>query len=57
MHPHTPQDRRAYESPELDAQAPPGDRGITTKRWRSMALSMLFATLLLAAIIALTVLL
>ena len=57
MHPHTPQDRRAYESPEFDAQAPPSDRGIATGRWRSMALSMLFAALLLAANIALAVLL
>ena len=56
MQPHTPQDRRAYESPEFDAEPPPADRDITTKRWRSMALSMLFATLLLVAIIGLAIL-
>jgi hypothetical protein len=56
MHPHTPQDRRAFESPELDAPVPPAERGGTRKRRPSMALSMLFAALLLAAIVVLTIL-
>ena len=56
MHPHTPQDRRAFETPEFDAPVPSADRGGTRKRTPSMALSMLFAALLLAAIVVLTIL-
>jgi hypothetical protein len=56
MHPHTPQDRRAFESPELEAAAEPADQGVNTQRTRSTALAMLVAALLLAAIIALIVL-
>jgi hypothetical protein len=55
MHPHTPQDRRGFESPELDAPPRPADRGVTTERTRSTALAMLVAALVLAAIIALIV--
>ena len=57
MHSHTPQDRRAFESPELDAPARSRGHGGRTDRMRSAALPMLFAALVLAAIIALIILL
>jgi hypothetical protein len=56
MHPHTPQDRRGFESPEFDAPTQPADPGVITERTRSTAVAMLIAALLLAAIIAVIVL-
>jgi hypothetical protein len=57
MHPHTPHDRRTFESPEFDDPTQPADRGVITERTRSTALAMLIAALLVAAIIVLIVLL
>ena len=57
MHPHTPQDRRAFESPEFDAQAPSSDSTGRSDPRRSAALSVLFAALLFAAIVGVIILL
>jgi len=56
MHPHTPQDRRAFESPELDASAPPTDHHDKTDARRSAAMALLFAALLFAVIVGLILL-
>jgi hypothetical protein len=57
MHPHTPQERRAFESPEHETSPPPADRNPTSDRTHYARWRMLAAVILLAAIIALIVLL
>lgn len=57
MHPHTPSDRRAFETPEFGATETPTTRSDSTRRTPSTAWAMLVALLILAAIIAVTVLL
>jgi hypothetical protein len=57
MHPQTPQDRRAFESPEFDAPARSSDRTGKTGPRRSAALSLLFAALMFAAIVGLIIVL
>jgi hypothetical protein len=57
MHPHTPQERGAFESPEIEASPPPADRNPMRDRTREARWPMLAVVVLLAAIIALIVLL
>ena len=56
MHAQTPPERRAFESPEFGATAPPAEDDIRTERNRSMALPLLIAVLVLAAIIVVVIL-
>ena len=56
MHPHTPQDSRAFESSEREAPDP-ADRNPMRDRTRYAARPMLVAVVLLVAIIALIALL
>jgi len=57
MHPHTPQDRRAFESPEWTPPAPQNDGSQKEDRTRSAGRAMLASFLVLVAIVALVVLL
>ena len=57
MHPHTPQDRRAFESPDFAPTQPESDRDMMAPGQRSTLWPMIVAALVLAAIVALVVLL
>jgi hypothetical protein len=55
MHPHTPSDRRALESLESE-EAAPTERSAVDEGTRYTARAMLFAFLILVAIVALILL-
>ncbi|MGI8781273.1 MAG: hypothetical protein ACR2L8_14125 [Solirubrobacteraceae bacterium] len=57
MHPHTPQDRRAFESPDWTPPTPESDRSRIENRTRYAGRAMLGSFLLLVAIVALILLL
>jgi hypothetical protein len=57
MDPETPQKRRAFESPLIADPPPPADRSPGREDRRNMVRPMLFAVVLLAAIVVLIVLL
>ena len=57
MHPHTPQDPRAYNSPEFEPASPPTEREAPKQGTRQTAVAMLIAVVLLAVIVTAIVLL
>jgi hypothetical protein len=57
MHPHTPQERHAFENKERETSPPPTDRKPMRDRRRDVGRPMLAVVVLLAAIIVLIVLL
>ncbi len=57
MHPHTPQDRRAFESPDWSEPAPQSDRSRIEDRTRHSGTAMLVSFLLLVAIVVMIALL
>ena len=57
MHPHTPQDRRAFESPDWTAPEPASERSRIEDRTRYSGTAMLLSVLLLVAIVVLVALL
>ena len=57
MHPHTPQDRRAFESPEGAQSERPSDREMAARPSRSTVVPMVIAALVLAVIVVLVLLL
>ena len=57
MHPHTPPDRRAFESPDLSPPEPMNDRTRIEGRTRYSATAVLVSILLLVVIVVLIALL
>ena len=57
MHPHTPQDRRAFESPEWTSPEPASDRTRIEERTRYAGTPALISALVLVAIVVLIALL
>jgi hypothetical protein len=53
MHPHTPQDRRAFEKPDWKANEPQSERTRIEDRTRYSGTAMLVSILLLVAIFVL----
>ena len=53
MHPHTPQDRRAFESPDWTPPEPQADRTRIEDRTRYSGTAMMLSVLLLVAIVVL----
>jgi len=57
MNPHTPQDRRAFESPDWTSPASESDRTRIEDRTRYAGTAMIVSVLVLVAIVALILLL
>ena len=57
MQPHTPQDRRAFESPEFAPTERATDPDMTTRPSRSTVVPMVVAGIILAVIVVLVLLL
>jgi len=53
MHPHTPQDQRAFEQPDWKANEPQSERTRIEDRTRYSGTAMLVSVLLLVAIVVL----
>jgi hypothetical protein len=57
MHPHTPQDRRAFESPEFASTERATDPDTMARPSRSTVVPMVLAGIILAVIVVLVLLL